>query len=63
MGSLRIWEQITDTTDNGASLTFDRNYLSVDKLTEENFPELFQEDELIPGWLNGGWGAIPLSSK
>ena len=42
---------------------FNRTEYSVDKLTAENFPELFEDEEMIPIWLRGGWGALPLTSR
>ena len=61
MGSFKMWLQ--ETAVQGDQLVPIRTQFSVDKLTEENFPELFENEDLIPFWLKGGWGAVPLTSK
>ena len=52
MGSFKIWQQSLNMDDQG-QVNFNRTEFSVDKLTAENFPELFVEEDLIPIWLNG----------
>ena len=50
MGSLRIYEQNYWLGDDG-QINFTRTDYSVDRLSEENFPELYEDEDLIPFWL------------
>ena len=63
MGSFKMWQQLTYVDDVDGLFKFTRKEILVEQLTPERFPEYFEDQELIPYWLQGGWGAIPVSSQ